>query len=40
MNLEAEKIKRDIENGNFFVNNRRVLQLLNVLSGDYKNLRK
>ena len=38
MNIQAEKIKRQIENGNIFVNNRRVLQLLNVLSGDYKKL--
>lgn len=38
MNYETEKIKRDIENGNFFVNNGRVLQLLNVISGDYKKL--
>lgn len=38
MNYESEKIKRDIENGNFFANNGRVLQLLNVISGDYKKL--
>ena len=38
MNYESEKLKRDIENGNFFVNNGRILQLLNVISGDFKKL--
>lgn len=38
MNYESEKLKRDIENGNFFANNGRILQLLNVISGDFKKL--
>ncbi len=38
MRYEAEKLRREIENGNFFVNNGRVLQLLNLLTGDYKKL--
>lgn len=38
MNYEAEKLKQEIENGNFFVNNGRVLQLLNLLTGGFKKL--
>ncbi len=38
MDYEAKKLKRDIENGNFFINNGRILQLLNVISGDFKKL--
>lgn len=38
MNYEAEKMKQQIENGNFFVNNGRILQLLDVLTGDFKKL--
>ena len=38
MNYEAEKLKQEIENGNFFINNGRILQMLNVLSGGFKKL--
>lgn len=38
MNYETEKLKQEIENGNFFVNNGRILQMLNVLSGGFKKL--
>ncbi|MGN0613027.1 MAG: hypothetical protein ACI4JB_03925 [Porcipelethomonas sp.] len=38
MNYESEKLKQEIENGNFFVNNGRILQMLNVLSGGFKKL--
>ncbi len=38
MNYEAEKLKREIENGKFFVNNGRVLQLLAVITGGFKKL--
>lgn len=38
MNYEAEKLKLEIENGNFFLNNGRVLHLLNLLTGDFKKL--
>lgn len=38
MNYETEKLKQEIENGNFFNNNGRILQMLNVLSGDFKKL--
>lgn len=35
---EATKLRQRIENGNFIANNGRVLQLLNVLTGDFKKL--
>ncbi|MCU6720431.1 type VI secretion protein [Porcipelethomonas ammoniilytica] len=38
MNYEADKLKQEIENGNFFVNNGRILQMLNILAGDFKKL--
>lgn len=38
MNYETKKLKQEIENGNFFINNGRILQMLNVLSGGFKKL--
>lgn len=38
MNYDAEKLKLKIENGNFFANNGRILQMLNILTGDFKKL--
>ena len=38
MNYEADKLKQEIENGNFFVNNGRILQMLNILAVDVKKL--
>ena len=38
MNYDAEQIRQKIENGNFIENNGRILQMLNVLSGEFKKL--
>ena len=37
---ESEKIRQKIENGNFISNNGRILQMLDVLTGDYKKLKE
>ena len=37
---ESEKIRQKMENGNFISNNGRILQMLDVLTGDYKKLKE
>ncbi|MCM1227494.1 MAG: hypothetical protein NC320_08755 [Clostridium sp.] len=38
MNHEAEKIKQEIENGNFIENNGRIMRMLDIMSGEFKKL--
>lgn len=38
MNYDAEQIRQKIENGNFIENNGRILQMLSVMSGEFKKL--
>lgn len=38
MNYEAENLRQKIENGNFIKNNGRILQMLNVMTGEFKKL--